>query len=220
MRKTTHMCMLLAAICILGFQKTYAQFDKENLSLGGGLAFFGYAGTGSTLAINLRGNYNMDEKSSVVVGYNFHLPISYDYQTTVVASSSSVTPSQMDVKTTDKVNIHNIFLNYHRYFVGDNEESLGIYGLAGVGLTFASLSTEYESYDQSKYNLNSGGASVSVSGFIIDLGLGANFNMERLAIFGELKGGIPANQANNTLVYNPIPFHYSVTAGVRYTLFQ
>ena len=214
---------ILAVLGLFSFNNSYAQFDKEKLSLGGGLGYYGYASVGSTLVVNIRGNYILDDKSSIAVSYNYHLPMTQSLSAYANSNTSLITPSQISVSRDRKVSINNICLNYHRYFVGETEESFGIYGLAGAGLTMANVSSTYGAYD-TRYSLQKE-ADATYTGWIIDLGLGTNIQlMDKMNFFAEAKIGFAANNSYNsqsgTSGDNPIPFHYSVAAGVRYSIFQ
>src|SRR5574343_289055 len=205
------------------FNRANAQLiEKENLSFGAGVGYTAHStGIGGTLAFNVRAHYLIDEKNAVVISYNTQLPPTLNYTATASARSSSTTPSTTSVDVEQKISFHNISLDYHRYFVGDLEESFGLYGLLGAGLTFATVSETYSTYDKSKYDLSEA-ASETLSGFMIDLGLGTNFSLnDQVAIFGEAKIAIPSgndyNSRGNGSATNPIPCNYNVSVGVRFS---
>ncbi len=200
-----------------------AQFESENLSFGAGLGYTGYGSVGKNLTFNLRGNYNFDEANSIALSYNYMLPLK-ETLTDFASPNSSGTPgSGIDVNVEQNIVFHNLALDYHLYFVADNEESFGVYGLGGIGLTIANISYEIGSYDASKYNgpTESEYPEASYQGLILNLGLGSNFNLsDKVALFGEFKIGLPANRANDAVIANPIPFNFSLFAGARYNLFN
>src|SRR5437016_13466437 len=117
MTQSLKMTIALTAAC-LSFNATKAQFDKEKLSLGGGIGMYGYTqDVGKAFVINLRGNYNLTDKSSAVVSFNFHLPMSQSTIVTADALSSTTFPNQVPVSKTNSISLYNICLNYHRYFI-------------------------------------------------------------------------------------------------------
>jgi len=130
-----------------------AQFDKENLSFGGGAGFHSYSNDiGGSLIFNLRTHYALDEKSSINIGFNYQLPITKTFKQDLIASSSATTPRSVEVDAEVKLVFTNIFAEYNFYFLGDLEEDFGLYGLGGAGLTFATVSSGITSaYDKTKY---------------------------------------------------------------------
>lgn len=217
--------LLVAGLFLSSAQinKTYAQFDFENLSFGGNLGYTGWASLGSNLAFGVRGHYVSNEKLAVVVSYNTQIPVTSDtYDAYAQANSSLVTPSQVSVEVKDKVSFHQVAVEGNYYFVGDLEENFGLYGLAGVGLVFASVSSEVGDYDKSKYNLGSEYSETQAyTGLLMNGGIGANFMLsDQISIFGEAKIGIPANRVNEQAVVNPIPFNYGFGVGVRFNPFN
>ncbi|TAE76917.1 MAG: hypothetical protein EAY81_12530, partial [Bacteroidetes bacterium] len=148
--------------------------EKENLSFGAGVGLTTHASLGSSLSYNIRGNYFLDEKNAIVVGYNSQLPVTSTYTDNARAASSTTVPGSVTIEVEQKVSFHNVSIDYHRYLVGDMEESFGLYGLFGVGLTFAKLTETYGNYDRTLYNY-SRLEPESLSGAMINLGLGANF---------------------------------------------
>lgn len=205
-----------------------AQFEIDQLSFGAGIGYTGYTqDVGGSLSFNLRGNYELDEVNSVVLSYNIQLPTSREYEVIANALSSSTNPRSVEGLLSQKINFMNFALDYHRYFVGDIEEDFGIYGLAGIGLTFAKRELEYSGFDQSLYAslplVNDG--KESFSGFMINLGAGCNFNLnDQIALFGEIKGAIPAgneyNSQGNSTITNPLPFSFISAVGVRFNVFD
>lgn len=206
------------------FNQTFAQFDVEGLSFGAGLGTNSYTqGIGGSLAFNLRGHYILNEKAAFTLGYNTQLPIKNTYDYTANAYSSATNPSSIDVKGEESISFHNISADLHYYLVSDIEESFGLYGLLGLGLTFASTETEFENYDKANYGFGTTtyGEPQTYTGFIINAGIGANFMVsDQVAIFGEGRIGLPANKQDEKLIVNPIPFSYGLVAGVRFSPFN
>lgn len=218
MKKTT---LILTLLLITGVLKSNAQFDKENLSLGGGIAYYRYSSIAAPLSINLRGNYINNEKTSFVVNFNYHLPFSYEKTYNANASSSSTTPSFVIVPVKTDITMFNLCLTGHYSFIKENEDPFSMYGLGGLGITFATATPTAENYDKSIYNLsNTYTDPESIMGFIIDLGLGVNLCFDKVNVFGEAKIGFPANKANDTTIENPVPFHSVILVGARYSLFN
>jgi opacity protein-like surface antigen len=218
---------MVALVGLFSINTANAQFETENLSFGAGLGYTGYSNLGGGLTLNARGNYSISEKLAVAIGYTFMLPVSEKYTSTANAFSSATSPGSVSVDIESSALFQNISADAHYYFVRDIEESFGLYGIVGVGLTFVSISNEVGSYDKSNYGFGTTTAfeDISETGFIIDLGLGTNINVsDNMAIFGEAKIGLPAgndyNSRTGATITNPIPFCYGLAAGVRFKPFQ
>lgn len=218
----------LAAVLCFGaaqFNQSFAQFDKENLGIAAGLGYTGHAaGLGGSISYSLRVHYIQSEENTFYVSYNSQLPISLESDISAQALSSATIPSSVNAKLKQEVSFHNLALDFNRYFVGDVEESFGMYGILGAGLTLGTLTTSTSGYDKSQYTTGIQEESESVSGFMMNLGLGGNFSLsDKVALFTEARIGIPLgnsyNSRGNSTITNPVPFNYSVGAGIRYNLF-
>jgi hypothetical protein len=220
---------ILTGALLLGastLNRTYAQFETENLSFGAGIGFTGQAGFGASLSLNLRGHYLLDVRNCVTLGYNTQLPLENVSDLTAHAYSSTTTPGSTDVRLTQRVALQNISAEYHRYLVADANESFGVYGLAGVGLTLATVRNTYSDYNKSLYDVGPKEESlVIVPGLVINAGLGSNMVLsDEFSLFGEVRLGIPAgnsyNSRGNSEINNPIPFNFGILLGVRYSPFN
>jgi hypothetical protein len=223
MKKIT---LLMSLLLTVGIFKTQAQeFDKENLSIGVGIGAYYYSAYSKPININLRANYVLDEKSAIVVGFNYHLPFEIKNNMTANAMSSITSPQSVDVTRTDKYTMFNIMANYYYTFVNENTDPFSLHAIVGAGLTRATITESFTEYDNSLYNINRYSSDNSHMGPIIDLGIGSNINLDKINIFIDAKMGIPAtNTSNNNSTQsnfeNPIPFHVSLNAGVRYSIFE
>lgn len=221
---------LLGLVSILFLSSASAQFDSRSLSFGANLGYISYGSAiGSNLGITFKGNYNLDEKSSINLGYTFMLPAKTSIAATANASSSTTNPRSVQVNVDQSVGFHNLYIDLHRYFVGENEDDFGIYGLAGVGLTIANVSYVVGSYDKSLYSFGFSDSYTdkSYNGLILNFGLGANYNIsDQLALTAEFKLGLPVTETNSgagttstTEIENPIPFNYQMGVGIRFSPF-
>ena len=223
MKKIT---LLMSLLLTVGIFKSQAQeFDKENLSIGVGIGAYYYSAYSKPININLRANYVLDEKSAIVVGFNYHLPFEIKNNMTANAGSSATSPQSVDVTRTDNYSMFNIMANYYYTFVNENTDPFSLHAIVGAGLTRATITESFTEYDNSLYNINRSSSGNSHMGPIIDLGIGSNINLDRINIFIDAKMGIPAtststNNSTSSNFENPIPYHFSLNAGVRYNLFD
>ena len=167
----------------------------------------------------------VDEKSAIVVGFNYHLPFEIKNNMTANAGSSATSPQSVDVTRTDNYSMFNIMANYYYTFVHENTDPFSLHAIVGAGITHATITESFTEYDNSLYNINRNSSGNSHTGPIIDLGIGSNINLDRINIFIDAKMGIPAtssstNNSTSSNFENPIPFHVSLNAGVRYNLFD
>lgn len=206
--KTTY---LLVVACFMAATAT-AQFDPANFSasLSGNYTMYKGDFGKSTPGAKIDIGYSLTEKARISVGYTYHAPIK-------IPSSISAT-NGMDTKTISsevKYKFSTISLTGSYTFIKTEEDPISIYtpiGVSYVSVKYSetgsqSIPAGYTAVDQ----LEPG----KESGFTINVGLGAQYNMGSLRIF--LDGGValPANQANGQYVVNNIPAHFVFNAGIR-----
>ncbi len=226
MNKVSKLYTTLLLFLLTGLH-SHAQFDQENLSFGGGIGSIGYTyHIGTQLGFNIRSNYALDENVSLSLGYNYALPFYADINGQVAAQNSSIQPSTLPINIQQRIVYHNIVFDFQSYLFNDQDEPWGIYGIAGLGFTFANLSYDISDYDASRYTLTGANAyqDASYKALVMDLGLGAHVKInDELSLFSEFKIGMPLlnNYQDHAegLVGNPIPFNYSLFIGARYSPF-
>lgn len=223
MKKIT---LLMSLLLTVGIFKSQAQeFDKENLSIGVGIGAYYYSAYSKPININLRANYVLDEKSAIVVGFNYHLPFEIKNNMTANAMSSITSPQSVDVTRTDKYTMFNISANYYYTFLHENTDPFSLHAIVGAGITHATVTKSFSEYDYNLYDVSGNVSDKSVTGPIIDLGIGSNLNFDRINVFIDAKLGVPAtntstNNSTSSTFENPIPYHFSLNAGVRYNIFE
>ncbi len=223
MKKTTLLMSLLLTVGIFKLQAQ--QFERENLSIGIGVGAYYYSSVSKPININIRGNYVLDEKSAIVVGFNYHLPFEILNKMTANAIDGTTSPQSIEVTRTDKYTMFNISADYYYTFVHENSDPFSMHAIVGAGLTHATVTKSFSEFDYNLYDVNGNVSDKSVTGPIIDLGIGSNLNFDRINVFIDAKMGIPANNtssnsASTSTFENPIPFHVSLNAGVRYNIFE
>jgi len=223
MKKIT---LLMSLLLTVGILKSQAQeFEKENLSIGVGIGAYYYSAYSKPININLRANYVLDEKSAIVVGFNYHLPFEIKNNMTANAMSSITSPQSIDVTRTDNYSMFNIMANYYYTFIHENTDPFSLHAIVGAGLTNATITKSFSEFDYNLYAVSGNVSDKSVTGPVFDLGLGTNLNFDKINIFIDAKMGIPVSKTNNnnstqSNFENPIPFHVSLNAGVRYSIFE
>lgn len=219
MKKIT---LLLSFLLSIGIFKTQAQFDNEKLSFGLGVGAFMYSQNINTFNIHFRANYFIDEKAAFVVGFNYHLPFDVESSKTAYAFDYTKIPYAINVPTVNHYSILNISGAYNYTFVHENEDPFSLHGIIGGGYTHKSATQSIGYYDQNTYGMEP--ELNSVSGVVFDLGIGANFNYDRINVFAETKLGLPlVSFSNQTSLYtdlNPVAMHVSLNVGARYNLFE
>jgi hypothetical protein len=192
-------------------------FDIENLSLGGGLSYTAYPGSGNSLGINLSGHYNLTDKNSLVIGGSYGLPTKITTTVYGNAYSSMTSPDQIEIPATFSYKFHSLYLQFERYFWTTNDDNFGFYGTLGAGLLLIpSGKATYGTYDQTNYYISGGTDAPGAGGFFIRGGLGVQFKLGSVIGFSELKLDIPATQVNGQDVEVSIPVGFGLNAGVRY----
>jgi hypothetical protein len=214
--------LLLSFLLSIGIFKTQAQFDNEKLSFGLGVGAFMYSPSINTFNIHLRANYLIDEKAAFVVGFNYHLPFDVESSKRVYALDYTKIPYAIEVPTIDHYSVLNISGAYNYTFVHENEDPFSLHGIIGGGYTYKSATQTIGYYDQNTYRMEP--ELNSVSGVVFDLGIGANFNYDRINVFAETKFGLPlVSFSNQTSLYtdlNPVAMHVSLNVGARFNIFE
>lgn len=228
MKNITFPSFLKVSIVVASFfvQSASAQFDIEELSLGAGLGYTGYADQiGGSLSVNIRGNYEFSERSSLVIGFNTQLPVKKTYESRGLALSNMTTPYSVPVNVEQSIQFYNIGVAYNFYFVRDIEESFGMYAIVGGSISIANRELSTSAYNKGMYDAGVTEGSESFSGIMLDLGVGTNIIATDLVhIFGEAKIGYPSgneyNSRGNSVIVNPLPLNYSLSVGARFNLFD
>lgn len=219
MKKIT---LLLSFLLSIGIFKTQAQFDNEKLSFGLGVGAFMYSQNINTINIHLRANYLIDEKAAFVVGFNYHLPFDVESSEIAYAFDYTKIPYAINVPTVNHYSILNFSGAYNYTFVHENEDPFSLHGIIGGGYTHKSATQSIGYYDQNTYGMEP--ELNSVSGVVFDLGIGANFNYDRINVFAETNLGLPlVSFSNQTSLYtdlNPVAMHVSLNVGARFNLFE
>ena len=214
--------LLLSFLLSIGIFKTQAQFDNEKLSFGLGLGAFVYSPNIKTVNIHLRANYLIDEKAAFVVSFNYNLPFDVESSERVYAFDYTKIPYSIEVPSTDHYSIFNFSGAYNYTFINENEDPFSLHGIIGGGYTHKSATQTIGTYDQNTYGMEP--ELNSVSGVVFDLGIGANFNYDRINVFAETKLGLPlVSFSNQTSLYtdlNPVAMHVSLNVGARFNLFE
>jgi len=189
-----------------------AQFDVANLSasVSGNYTKFMKDFKKSTPGVKLDLGYSGNEKVRVSLGYTYHLAIKEPSVITAFdGTENHEVPSEFKYKFTT------ISLLGNYTFVGTEEEKFSLYGQAGGAFVMVKMTEEPKgampagTIDSDKME------DMKENGLTINLGLGAQYNLSTLRLFADAGVALPANQANDVYVSNPIPFHLSFNVGVR-----
>ncbi len=207
-------------LLVAGVFKSNAQFEKESLSFGAGIGYYSYGDTYSK-AINIRANYLLAENQAVVLNFNYHIPNVHEGEHKAYLINQNAFPDYINVKVNDKITRFNLNAAYHYTFINENEDPFSLFSILGVGITVASFSSTAEAYDESKYFLD---ASVTkrppVPVFVVDAGLGVNWNVGSTNAFAEAKINIPGNSETGQDLYDPVQLSISLLIGVRHNFFD
>lgn len=207
MKKTVVLMVAIAFATV-----SQAQFDAANLyaSVSGNYTMYKGDFQQKTPGVKLDIGYSFSEKVRGALGFTYHLPIKG--ASTVTASngiSSTSVPSEIVYNFTTISVLGN-------YTFGESEENpVSFYSPLGVALVMTkykenlkgTLPTGYAATDQ----LEPG----KESGFVMNLGLGAQYNFGSARAFADASLVLPANQVNNQYVANVIPSHLVFNAGIR-----
>jgi opacity protein-like surface antigen len=184
----------------------------------------------SQLRVELAGNYTMykgdfqqktpgakfrvslpvSEKAAAGLGFTYHLPVKVP--STVLISGGGSTASEV------VYNFKTITLDANYFFGGEKSEGFTAYGTGGASFILVSYKENITGTIPAGQEATDLLAKASLSGFGINLGLGAQYSLGKPKIFGEAGIALPANKVQNQYVSNPIPAHLTFNVGIRFAL--
>lgn len=207
MKKTAVLMMAIAFATV-----SQAQFDAANLfaSVSGNYTMYKGDFQQKTAGVKLDLGYTFSEKIRGALGYTYHLPIKVP--STVTAGNGLNTTS---VASEVVYNFTTISVLGNYTFGASEENPASFYAPLGVGFVMtkykenltAAMPAGYAEQDQ----LDPG----KESGFVMNFGLGAQYNFGVARAFADASLVLPANKVNNQYVENVIPSHLVFNVGVR-----
>ena len=206
--KKTYLCVLVIVIA----STTQAQFDASNLSasLSGNYTMYKGYFQQKTPGVKIDLGYSINEKLRVSLGYTYHAPLK---EASIIATTNG-TDSKDEVSEI-KYTFSTISLACNYTFIGTEEDVFSIYAPVGVSYVSVKYSEKMKGAATSGYTALDQLEPGKESGFTINLGLGAQYNIGKLRLFGDAGIALPANQQNGQYVENNIPSHFVFNAGVR-----
>jgi hypothetical protein len=175
--------------------------------------YFGELGA-NTYGLNLRFTYDESDENTFAFGYVYNLPNSLTTSVTGNALSSQTSPSYIVVPFTFSYTFHELYLQYFRYFVGDNEDDFSVYGFLGVSAVVAATTSTFGPHDGYQVGASSVDGTEYYTGYTVNAGIGTQFKVGPGYIFGEGRLAYPAGNSRDNL--NPIPASVGLTAGYKF----
>ena len=204
------MYLLVLVVLIAGNAK--AQFDASYLSasLSGNYTMYKGNFQQKPPGVKFDVGYSLSEKSRISLGYTYHLPI----KVASIISTSDGSVSK-DVAAEIKYNFSTITLAFNYTFVGTEEDIFSVYAPIGASYVNVKYSEQMKEQASPGFTAQDQLEPGKESGFTINAGIGLQYQLSMLRIFGD--GGIafPANTQNGQYVVNNIPTHFVFNVGVR-----
>ena len=189
-----------------------AQFDAANLfgSVSGNYTMYKGEFQQKTPGVKLDLGYSFSEKIRGALGYTYHLPIKVP--STVTAGNGVNTTSVASEVVYNFTTISVI----GNYTFGESEENpVSLYAPLGVGYVMTKYKEELKAAMPNGYAEQDQLEPGKESGFVMNFGLGAQYNFGAIRAFADASLVLPANQVNNQYVENVIPSHLVFNAGIR-----
>jgi len=217
--KTTTLKIALTIMIIVLF----SALAQAQIKIGGGISYIKFLGEPyNNLGFGLNGEYGINEKTAVFVGFNKYLSSNQSYQAYAGLSTTGEgnLPYNVSVRIIDKVSAFNIYGGAKRYFFGtDLESGFGVYGLGEIGIMMLNQKTTVSPYDKSNYSLGiEDGKNETLTNFTLGLGLGANANLGFGSFYGEVGFKLPANEVNGQAVAVVVSPSVGFNVGVKISL--
>jgi len=189
-----------------------AQFDVANFSasVSGNYTMYKKDFKESTPGVKLDLGYSINEKTRVGLGYTYHMAIK---QPSVITSTDGIETSE--TPSDFKFNFMTISLAGNYTFVNTEEDPFSLYGMVGGSFVMVKYKEEPRSALPNGTIDSDQMEPGKENGLMINLGLGAQYNLGTIRAFADAGVAIPANQANDQYISNPIPFHIIFNAGIR-----
>lgn len=185
-------------------------FASTKLEVAGNYTKFGGDFGKSTTGIKIGAAVPISEKQSAGLSFTLNFPI--NEASTVRLSGGGSLPSEI------KYNFKTIGANLTRYFGEEKWEGFTPYGNVNVALVLVGYTESVRGTIPAGQTVTDLTPKGSLSGFTFGAGLGGQYSFGKPKVFLEANAAIPANKANNTYISNPIPFHYNVNIGFRFSL--
>ena len=201
--------MLLGCITLLS-TPAYSQ-----VSIGGKLNLIKLFGglSGSSLGAGLRGEYGIDERKVIIVGFDYYLGSKDEYTT----FGSPIPPGtfSIEIPVTEELKFIHFQAGSKYYLLGDYEDDMNIYTSALIGLLLAPYTTTVGEYDETKYSTSWEDQKTTFWNFTIGLGIGAERKLRFGYVFADLNLVLPASQVSILIVRVKIPTSIIFDVGVR-----
>ena len=176
----------------------------------------------TTLGQSITANFHISPKATVYAGISYY--VNGRYKNSLTAIEKDTTGGGMNVSYTasSRLGYRQFSLGAKHFFTGafDNEESLNIYGTAGLGVLTGNVENVVDKdLDTAIYALPQ--RAVAGTGrfhrLTFDLGLGAELPVAAgFFVYGELRTWLPASDYPSPLLYNNrTPKVVLLNAGVR-----
>jgi hypothetical protein len=167
----------------------------------------------STPGGHIRLGYELNEKSTVHLGFTYGLPIKQESEVNIEDGNgnSIYVPSQI------KYNFKTFLLLANYRFIGDEETAGSFYGQFGAGFVLVNYKEDITgNYDKNVYQYPQDQIEkTNENGFTLNFGLGGEYKFGTPVIFGEAGLALPANKVGDTYVENVIPAHFTLNVGIK-----
>lgn len=206
--KKTFLLMIAVTFAVV----SQAQFDVANLyaSVSGNYTMYKGNFQQKTPGVKLDVGYSFSEKVRGALGYTYHMPIKIASE---ISGSNGINttsvPSEVVYNFTTISAIGN-------YTFGQSEEStVSLYSPLGVAYVMVKYKENFKASLPSGYTATDQLEPGKESGFVMNFGLGAQYNFGAARLFADASLVLPANQVGNQYVENVIPSHLVFNVGVR-----
>lgn len=167
-------------------------------------------------------DFHFTKTETLYAWVNYHTAGKFSNQFVATAKSPATSPSAINYTVTGKWKFRQVSLGWKHYFKGafNEEESWNLYGLAGLGLLFASAQNTLSSpLDTSLYSPS--GPAIGQDGFkrlTADLGIGAEYPLSAgFFIYSDLRTSLPASNYPSPFFHDQkhVPLPLMLAAGIR-----
>jgi hypothetical protein len=174
------------------------------------------------LGSTVQGNFHLSGKDGVYAWVSYYTPGRFNTNYSAQARQPATVPQSVSYRVRSRWAYNNISVGWKHYFKGSfaEENTWGLYGLAGFGLQFNKVENVYSTFfDTSAYALQSPAPGVgNFKRLTLDLGIGVEYPVGGdFFIYSDLRTWLPASDYPSPWLHDPkrVPLPLTLGAGLR-----
>lgn len=169
----------------------------------------------------VRANFHFSTKETLYASMDYYTEGKYKNNFTALAKTAFTNPQQINYTATGRINYRQVSLGLKHYFKGNyqSERELTIYGIAGFGYLFTTISNSFSTpIDTTKYVTPNLAGNGKLDRLTFDLSLGTELPLGgKVFAFAETRTWLPASSTESRYLHNQknVPLPIIISSGLR-----